>query len=159
MLWPGASLLLLGCGLLAACGGSDAPAGMPPATLVLHGAAGSRALAAEDARRPVVLAELDSLLAAPGDALMLAVEPAALAAARAAGALELRLAGRAPWRLAAGDSLAAPRLLIPLTDAVPSLRAGEGTLLVFLGESEDVLVAVFAVSRGRERLRAALQVE
>ncbi len=156
MVWPGAALLLFGCGVLAACGGGDAPAAPLPA-LVLHSAAGGRALAADDARRPALLAEVDSLLAAPGDALLLAVEPAALAAARVAGALELRQAGPVVWRLAGGHRLTAPRLFIPLSDAVPSLRAGEGTLLLFLGEAEDALVAAYAVNRGRERLTALLE--
>ena len=151
MLWPGGVLLLTGCALLAACGGAGAPAG-PPGTLVLHGPAGARTLAAEDARRADLLAEIDSLLASPGDLLLLAVEPAALGAARGAGALELRRQGASEWTLAGGRALRAARLLVPLSDAVPSLRAGEGTLLLFLGESDEVLVAAYGVLRGRERL-------
>lgn len=150
-------LVALGVGLLlAACGGGGAPAGPSGPTLILHGARGAQPLAADDPRVAALQAELDSLLAAPAEALLLAVEPAALAAARAAGSLELRAPAVQPWTLAGGRQLRARRLLIPLTDAVPSLRAGAGSLLLFLADDEDALVAAWLSERGRDGLRAQL---
>jgi len=150
-------LFALGLGLLlAACGGAGAPAGPSAGSLILHGARGAQPLAADDPRAASLHAELDSLLAAPAEALLLAVEPAALAAARAAGALELRAPTVQPWALAGGRTLRARRLLVPLTDAVPSLRAGAGSLLLFLADDQDVLVAAWLSARGRDGLRAQL---
>jgi len=150
-------IVALGVGLLlVACGGGGAPAGPPAPALILHGARGAQPLAADDPRAPSLRAEIDSLLAAPVEPLLLAVEPAALAAARTAGALELRAPAARTWTLAGSHTLSARRLLIPLTDAVPSLRADAGSLLLFIADDEDVLVAAWFSERGRDGLRAQL---
>lgn len=119
--------------LLAACAEPPPPAA-PGVEILVHGRGERHALADGDARRPALLAELDSLLASARPAAApLDRRGQGLVAAR--GALEFRFTAPHVCVDGRGDSLALWRALIPL-GVEPAAPGGESGVLVLLGHPD-----------------------